>query len=187
MRAAHGKLFLAENRNGRASMVTVKGYQATVTTLLDGLKQPTAIEPSGDTMWVGTAAPARQSPSRCHADGKSRCSKRTSTDHSKFLGSVCSDGAPVHPRRAVQLSGSSDEPPSFVNIELYQTIVSHFQQKGLARLLGAWSLTTRDEKFGRPLPKMRGLQGMVETVGSELVTHHPVIKPVSTCAGNGIY
>jgi len=53
MRAAHGKLFLAENRNGRASMVTVKGDQATVTTLLDGLKQPTAIEPSGDTLWVG--------------------------------------------------------------------------------------------------------------------------------------
>jgi hypothetical protein len=32
-------------------------------------------------------------------------------------------------------AGSSDEPSSFVNIELYQTIVSHFQQKGLARLL----------------------------------------------------
>ena len=33
------------------------------------------------------------------------------------------------------VAGSSDEPSSFVNIELYQTIVSHFQQKGLARLL----------------------------------------------------
>jgi hypothetical protein len=32
-------------------------------------------------------------------------------------------------------AGSSDEPSSFVNIELYQTIFSHFQQKGLARLL----------------------------------------------------
>jgi hypothetical protein len=32
-------------------------------------------------------------------------------------------------------AGSSDEPSSFVNIELYQTIVPHFQQKGLARLL----------------------------------------------------
>jgi hypothetical protein len=31
--------------------------------------------------------------------------------------------------------GLSDEPSSFVNIELYQTIISHFQQKGLARLL----------------------------------------------------
>jgi hypothetical protein len=32
-------------------------------------------------------------------------------------------------------AGSSDEPSSLVNIELYQTIVPHFQQKGLARLL----------------------------------------------------
>jgi hypothetical protein len=32
-------------------------------------------------------------------------------------------------------TGSSDEPSSFVNIELYQTIVYHFQQKGLACLL----------------------------------------------------
>jgi hypothetical protein len=56
MRAAHGKLFLAENKNGRASMVTIDGDQANVTTLLDGLKQPTAIEPSGDTLWVGDRA-----------------------------------------------------------------------------------------------------------------------------------
>jgi hypothetical protein len=56
MRAAHGKLFLAENKNGRASMVTIDGDQATVTTLLDGLKTPTAIEPSGDTLWVGDRA-----------------------------------------------------------------------------------------------------------------------------------
>ena len=56
MRAAHGKLFLAENKNGRASMVTIDGDQATVTTLLDGLKQPTAIEPAGDTLWVGDRA-----------------------------------------------------------------------------------------------------------------------------------
>jgi hypothetical protein len=52
MRAAHGKLFLAENKNGRASMVTIDGNQTTVTTLLDGLTTPTAIEPAGDTLWV---------------------------------------------------------------------------------------------------------------------------------------
>ena len=34
-------------------MVIVKGDKATVTTLLDGLKQPTEIEPSGETLWVG--------------------------------------------------------------------------------------------------------------------------------------
>jgi hypothetical protein len=56
MRAANGKLFLAENRNGRASMITVNGDQATVVTVLDGLTQSTAIEPAGDTLWVGDRA-----------------------------------------------------------------------------------------------------------------------------------
>jgi hypothetical protein len=56
MRAANGKLFLAENRNGRASMITVNGDQATVVTILDGLTQSTAIEPAGDTLWVGDRA-----------------------------------------------------------------------------------------------------------------------------------
>jgi hypothetical protein len=94
-------VFLPENRNGRASMVTVKGDQATVTTLLDGLKQPTAIEPSVDTLWVGDRAVDKVITTRWHADGNSRCSKRTSIDHTKFLGSVCFDGAPVYPWRAV--------------------------------------------------------------------------------------
>ena len=53
MRAAHGRLFLAENKNGRASMVAINGDHATVTTLLDGLTTPTAIEAAGDTLWVG--------------------------------------------------------------------------------------------------------------------------------------
>jgi len=56
MRAYNGKLYLTENRNGRASMVTVNGDQATVVTILDGLTQPTAIEPAGDTLWVGDRA-----------------------------------------------------------------------------------------------------------------------------------
>jgi hypothetical protein len=56
MRAANGKLFLAENRNGRASMITVNGDQATVVTILDGLTQSTAIEPAADTLWVGDRA-----------------------------------------------------------------------------------------------------------------------------------
>jgi hypothetical protein len=56
MRAYNGKLYLTENRNGRASMITVNGDQATVVTILDGLTQPTAIEPAGDTLWVGDRA-----------------------------------------------------------------------------------------------------------------------------------
>jgi sugar lactone lactonase YvrE len=56
MRAHNGKLYLAENKNGRASMIVVKGDQASVVTVLDGLTQPTAIEPAGDTLWVGDRA-----------------------------------------------------------------------------------------------------------------------------------
>jgi hypothetical protein len=56
MRAANGKLYLTENRNGRASMVTVNGDQATVVPILEGLTRPTAIEPAGDTLWVGDRA-----------------------------------------------------------------------------------------------------------------------------------
>jgi hypothetical protein len=56
MRAANGKLYLTENRNGRASMVTVNGDQATVVPILEGLTRPTAIEPIGDTLWVGDRA-----------------------------------------------------------------------------------------------------------------------------------
>jgi hypothetical protein len=56
MRGYNGKLYLAENKNGRASMITVSGDQATVVTVLDGLTQPTAIEPTADTLWVGDRA-----------------------------------------------------------------------------------------------------------------------------------
>jgi hypothetical protein len=44
----------------------------------------------------------------------------------------------------------------------------------------------RNDLFG-VLREMRGSQGMMETIGSEPVTHHPVIKLVSTRAGNGNY
>ncbi len=46
-------------------------------------------------------------------------------------------GRPVPWRRwtARNLINHSDEPLPFVNIELHQTFVSHFQQEGLARLL----------------------------------------------------
>jgi sugar lactone lactonase YvrE len=53
MRASNGKLFLAENRNGRASMLTVTGDIAHVVPVMDGLAAPTAIDPAGDTLWVG--------------------------------------------------------------------------------------------------------------------------------------
>jgi hypothetical protein len=56
MRAAHGKLFLAENGAGRVDMVTVSGDTATITVLQEGLATPTAIEPTADTLWYGERA-----------------------------------------------------------------------------------------------------------------------------------
>lgn len=51
MRAANGKLFVAENKSGRISAITVNGDKATVTVLKDGLNVPTGIQPAGDTLW----------------------------------------------------------------------------------------------------------------------------------------
>jgi sugar lactone lactonase YvrE len=53
MRASADRLFIAENRNGRASMLTINGDIAHVTVVKDGLTQPTAIDVAGDTLWVG--------------------------------------------------------------------------------------------------------------------------------------
>ena len=53
MRSANGKLFIAENGHGLASMITITGDTGHVTVVKDGLKTPTAIEPAGDILWVG--------------------------------------------------------------------------------------------------------------------------------------
>jgi sugar lactone lactonase YvrE len=52
MRAANGKLLLAENANGRISVLTINGDKASVTVLKDGLDTPTGVEPAGDTIWI---------------------------------------------------------------------------------------------------------------------------------------
>jgi hypothetical protein len=51
MRAANGKLFLAENGAGKVVALTIEGDIAHVTMLKDGLRTPTAVEPSGRTLW----------------------------------------------------------------------------------------------------------------------------------------
>src|SRR5580658_7600032 len=51
MRAANGKLIVAENGSGKISVITVTGDKASVTVIKDGLKTPTGIEPAGDTLW----------------------------------------------------------------------------------------------------------------------------------------
>jgi sugar lactone lactonase YvrE len=56
MRAAKGKLYVAENRGGKVSVVVISGDKGTVTVLKDGLKTPTAIEPHGNTLWFSERA-----------------------------------------------------------------------------------------------------------------------------------
>lgn len=51
MRAANGKLFLAENGAGKVDALTIKGDTVHVTVLKDGLTTPTGVEPAGDTLW----------------------------------------------------------------------------------------------------------------------------------------
>lgn len=52
MRAANGKLIVAENGSGRISVITVDGDKANVTVIKEGLKTPTGVEPAGDTLWI---------------------------------------------------------------------------------------------------------------------------------------
>jgi len=52
MRAANGKLILAENGSGKISALTVLGDKASVTVLKDGLDTPTGVEPAGNTIWI---------------------------------------------------------------------------------------------------------------------------------------
>jgi sugar lactone lactonase YvrE len=52
MRAANGKLIVAENGSGKISLITVNGDKASVTVIKDGLNTPTGVEPTGDTIWI---------------------------------------------------------------------------------------------------------------------------------------
>jgi hypothetical protein len=52
MRAANGKLLLAENGSGKITALTVNGDKASVTLIKDGLDTPTGVEPAGDTIWI---------------------------------------------------------------------------------------------------------------------------------------
>jgi sugar lactone lactonase YvrE len=56
MRAAKGKLLVAENGSGKISVLTVNGDKASVTVIKEGLKTPTAVEPAGDTIWIAERA-----------------------------------------------------------------------------------------------------------------------------------
>lgn len=55
MRAANGRIFVAENRAGRVSELTVDGDHASVRVIKDGFQMPTAVSPTGGVLWVGEA------------------------------------------------------------------------------------------------------------------------------------
>lgn len=52
MRAANGRIFVAENGSGKISVLTIHGDKASVTVIREGLKTPTGVEPAGDTLWI---------------------------------------------------------------------------------------------------------------------------------------
>lgn len=52
MRAANGKLIVAENGSGKVSAITVHGDKASIIVIKEGLKTPTGVEPAGDTLWI---------------------------------------------------------------------------------------------------------------------------------------
>jgi len=52
MRAANGKLLVAENGSGKISVITVNGDKASVAVIKEGLNTPTGVEPAGDTIWI---------------------------------------------------------------------------------------------------------------------------------------
>lgn len=51
MRAANGKIFVANGRSGTIATLTIKGDTAHVAILRGGLAASTGIEPAGDTLW----------------------------------------------------------------------------------------------------------------------------------------
>lgn len=52
MRAANGRIFVAENGSGKISAITGNGDKASVTGVKEGLKTPTGVEPAGDAIWI---------------------------------------------------------------------------------------------------------------------------------------
>jgi hypothetical protein len=59
MRAANGKLLVAENGSGKISVITVNGDKASVAVIREGLNTPTAVEPAGDVIWIAERGAGR--------------------------------------------------------------------------------------------------------------------------------
>jgi hypothetical protein len=46
-------MYVAENRGGQVSELMFNGDTASVTVLKTGYQSPTAVSPTGDTLWIG--------------------------------------------------------------------------------------------------------------------------------------
>ena len=53
MRAANGRIYVAENRAGRIAELTIAGDQASTRVIKEGYQMPTAVSPTGGVLWVG--------------------------------------------------------------------------------------------------------------------------------------
>lgn len=62
MRSANGKLYVAENSGGQVDEITINGDHATVKVVKNGLNAPTAVEPHGDTLWIGDRGASKAVP-----------------------------------------------------------------------------------------------------------------------------
>jgi len=52
MREAGGRLYVAENGGGKVHYLTITGDTAKVTVFKEGLREPTGVQPAGNTIWV---------------------------------------------------------------------------------------------------------------------------------------
>jgi hypothetical protein len=52
MRAANGRLIVAENGGGKFPSLRSIGDKASITVIKEGRKTPTTVEPAGNTLWI---------------------------------------------------------------------------------------------------------------------------------------
>ena len=69
MRAANGKLIVAESGSGRISIITVNGDKASVKVIKEGLNTPIAVGPAGETIWIAERGAGKADPNAEVGDG----------------------------------------------------------------------------------------------------------------------
>jgi sugar lactone lactonase YvrE len=52
MRSSRDRLFVAESGDGKIDLVTIHADKAAITLIKEGINTPTAVEPTGDVVWI---------------------------------------------------------------------------------------------------------------------------------------